>query len=480
MEVNKNNFYQELANILEAISYSDAVCIDLEMSGISTSTGEEKVKMSLGDVYAKAKAAAEAFTILQLGITCVSWDDQVSGYETTTYNIPLAPSIVGDDQVSKELANKMERQVTFSSQTINFLLTNHFDLDQVFERGVPYLSGAELGQLRMSRWVTDREVAYEDRINIQHLPMETQNFCRSIQHNIQEDITAKMFGEKRPKTLTLASPYGGRFSSLQKRLVNQVIDSHFCHHRASSKNGSMSMEVYPIDPRVDKNNGRILALRSQALMKLTGFGFVWNAIIGASFANKIDAEVIVGQDPEAIIALRQRLLACEARLRRKRPIIVGHNMLHDVCFLFQTFQGDLPATVREFQELVRSKLVTIVDTKYLFTRGDHEMMPDQSLEECFNVVRNEQGVSIRPKSDAFGYKTAMPHQAGYDSESLRLVALLLHFSPLLQPNHTNAHQLSIFNRLHDRYCLSQESLPTLQDPAGNGSHPSRGRPRGRS
>lgn len=417
MEVNRKNFFLEMADIMEAISSSHAVCIDLEMSGISTNTqGEDKVKMTLGDAYKKAKEAAEVFTILQVGITCVSWDEQAKEYVTRTYNIPLAPHLVGDDQVSNELARKVERHVRFSSQSISFLLANNFSLDSVFEQGVPYLSVAEVGQSRLGIWTRDMDLTYQDQINIRELPEETQNFCRVIQTKIQEWIIARKFGEDRAKTLVLTSPYGGRFSRIQKRLIHQIVDTNFFENRVHSKQGSMCMEVSLANTKAEKNNGRILTQRSQALMKLTGFRFIWDALSGEPFASSIDPEAIVGQDSNAIIALRARLLACEAKLHRRRPIVVAHNALHDLCFLFQTFNGKLPATVREFQELVRSKLGKLVDTKYLFTRGDHEMMPDRNLEECFHAVQGEKGLSIRAESDKYGYKKAMPHQAGYDSK----------------------------------------------------------------
>lgn len=417
MEVNRKNFFQEMVDIMKAVSSSHAVCIDLEMSGISTNPqGEDKVKMTLSDAYKKAKEAAEAFSILQVGLTCVFWDGETREYITKTYNIPLAPHIVGDDQISNELARKVERQVNFSSQTINFLLASNFSFASVFEQGVPYLSVAEARQSQLSIWVTDKDLAFEDQINIRELPEETQNFCRAIQSKIQEWIIARKFGEDRGKTLVLTSPYGGRFSRFQKRLVYQIVATNFFENRVHSKQGSMSMEVSLANTKAEKNNDRILALRSQALMKLTGFRFIWDALTGQSFANAIAPETIVGQDPHAIIVLRKCLVACEARLRRKRPIIVAHNALYDLCFLFKTFDGKLPATVLEFKELVRGKLVNLVDTKYLFTRGDHEMMPDRSLEECFHAVRGENGLSIRVESDKYGYKQAIPHQAGYDSE----------------------------------------------------------------
>lgn len=373
MDVDRRNFYHELVGIIEAISSCDALCIDLEMSGISTKVDEDRFNMNMVQVYAKAKEAAEAFTILQIGLTCASWDKEAHEYVTKTFNIPLAPSIVGDDLFSMELAGKIERQICFSSQTITFLQANNFDLTQVLMLGVPYLSVAETGQPVVTRWVKNKSSDYQDHINILELKKETQNFCRLIRAKIQDWVTAKMFGEERSDILNLTSPYDGRFSAFQKRLVRQIVETDFFEYQVCNKHGSMSMEVSRSNSKEDKKNGRIMSLRSQALTKLTGFRHVWDAITGKNFASKIDPEIIVGEGPERILALRKRLLASETRLHEKRPIIVGHNMLYDLCFLFKTFTGELPGTSKGFQELVRSKLPYIADTKYIFTRGHHEM-----------------------------------------------------------------------------------------------------------
>lgn len=373
MEVDRKKFYHELIGIIEAISSCDALSIDLEMSGISTNMTGNRVQMTLSQVYAKAKEVAEAFTILQVGLKSVSWDKQAQEYVTKTFNILLSPSVTGFDQVSVELARKVERKVGFSFQTINFLQDNEFNFHRVFELGVPYLSIAETGQPTVTKWLKDRGAEYHDRNNIRQLKEETQDFCRLIRSGIQDWITAKIFGEERSQILTLTSPYDGRFNAFQKRLGHQIIETEFFEYRVCSKNGSMSMEVSRINPSEEKKNGRILAWRSQALVKLTGSRYVWDAITGENFANKIDSEIIIGRIPELIISLRERLLASETQLREKRPILIGYNMLYDLCFLFQTFTGTLPDTSKCFQDLIRKKMPYIVDTKYMVTRGHRGM-----------------------------------------------------------------------------------------------------------
>lgn len=70
----------------------------------------------------------------------------------------------------------------------------------------------------------------------------------------------------------------------------------------------------------------MLALCSKVLVKLTCFSFIWDAIMGETFANKIDYGIIVGYDLELIVALRTCLLVIETRLQEKRLIIFERNM----------------------------------------------------------------------------------------------------------------------------------------------------------
>jgi hypothetical protein len=81
MEVDHEHFRKELLPILRSIANADFITIDLEMSGISIrpkfSSGDRSHnvgKPTLEQQYQELKSAAEAFQVLQIGITCVEVD----------------------------------------------------------------------------------------------------------------------------------------------------------------------------------------------------------------------------------------------------------------------------------------------------------------------------------------------------------------------------------------------------------------------
>lgn len=76
MEVDKNNFNAHLLPILRSIANADFVAIDLEMSGIATSSKQEN-KPNLQEVYEDVKGAAEKYQVLQVGITCIEKDAEL-------------------------------------------------------------------------------------------------------------------------------------------------------------------------------------------------------------------------------------------------------------------------------------------------------------------------------------------------------------------------------------------------------------------
>lgn len=55
----------------------------------------------------------------------------------------------------------------------------------------------------------------------------------------------------------------------------------------------------------------------------------------------------------------------EMSLRVSRPVLIGHNMLFDLCFLYNTFIGPLPNTWSAFRREIQVLFPRITDTKAL-------------------------------------------------------------------------------------------------------------------
>lgn len=115
---------------LKRISTSYAVAFDLELSGIPERKRRARVQ-TLQERYAEVKEAAEKYHILQLGITLIEEDQDAEKYVLRTYNYNLTP--IADEVFG------LDRDFTYSSGAVQFLLRNNYRMESPFFLGIPYL-----------------------------------------------------------------------------------------------------------------------------------------------------------------------------------------------------------------------------------------------------------------------------------------------------------------------------------------------------
>jgi poly(A)-specific ribonuclease len=82
MDINRFNFWHTLPAVLEAISLSDYVAFDLEMTGVTGHSSNKTPAYTKATAYRLAVEAATTFQILQIGLTCLSYDDKQKGLYT--------------------------------------------------------------------------------------------------------------------------------------------------------------------------------------------------------------------------------------------------------------------------------------------------------------------------------------------------------------------------------------------------------------
>lgn len=76
MDVPRQNFYNTLPYMLSLVQNARFVVIDLEMSGITLYNTEPGApSISPQEAYIQAKKAAELFTIVEVGLTFIRYDE---------------------------------------------------------------------------------------------------------------------------------------------------------------------------------------------------------------------------------------------------------------------------------------------------------------------------------------------------------------------------------------------------------------------
>lgn len=420
MEIDRSNFWEKLPTILETISEAQHVAVDLEMSGIHIDKSQQTplpAKPTLQEMYGNARMAAETYTILQFGFTCISWDANKESYVTKTFNVPLHPGSVFDrtlagdrKRASQQLLNVVDRCFRLSTNTLRFLEDADFSIPDVFQKGVPFLSEGEVLQQEIVDFI-DGKRQTENLINVDELSARSKDFRNDVEEKIISwEKKPRLGGRQEPLQIDCAN--GPRFNSLEKRLVHELLQGQRPHLQAVAQDKGKNMLIN--DPSEYKS-GLERYEREDAVRRQIGARLLWDAICGQPFADNVDHRRIAGDNLGKATMLRATLQGYERRLQSNRPVVIGHNILMDLCFLQRHFVGPLPASLHEFRALTRGRMPRVVDTKYLFSRGGDEMSPDHSLKECFKTMGKEKLPAVAP-DPSHRYFKPRDHEAGWDSK----------------------------------------------------------------
>jgi poly(A)-specific ribonuclease len=440
MDVDKIAFPPRLLEILEALAECHFASIDFEFSGVSSKPAGRS-KQTLQERYAETAEAASKYQILQVGLTCAKWDDKKSAYVLKPYNIPICATF--DEDLD------LERQFSFQSSAVEFLLKNNFAFNVSFEDGVPYLSREEEEQAK--RKFKDRSKKEYDDIEVSDSDVLTQQFLDKVRGEIGEwqkksreegvEIVSLATRSQMHKVLTILKmsrtahwkekqETGGDLTGFDKRLIHQLIRNEF--PELVSIGRRQSIFIKPMDEE------RELQVRKEKYKRFkkkiyaqTGFRWVIEAMAKGSLA-KIDLMWFT-RDPKTGAARYYEPDAYEARyhrvvdkLKRKSPVLVGHNCFTDLIYLYATFIGKLPDKVTEFQERIHDLFPCVVDTKYMFTHNCGNMNPASSLDSIEEGLRIQQIPKTKTHKAHGKYATDdMYHEAGYDSLLTAKVAILL-------------------------------------------------------
>ena len=136
--------------------------------------------------------------------------------------------------------------------------------------------------------------------------------------------------------------------------------------------------------------------------------------MGGDFASGI--EMARRTDNETTDKDNDSLKSAEQKLKHRRPVLVGHNMFLDLCFLYATFFAPLPETLDLFRGKISELFPRVVDTKYIVTLNEHDMMPAMNLEDLYKKAESDGCSGIFSIFNPNGMKAHTgKHHAGHDS-----------------------------------------------------------------
>ncbi|KAL2064443.1 hypothetical protein VTL71DRAFT_4937 [Oculimacula yallundae] len=418
MDVDQAQFRRQLLPILKHIANASFVTFDLEMSGISTrpkfSAGDrshDAGKPTLQQQYDDMRSAAETYQVLQFGITCVEEDRDKEFYLARPYNFNVNPlSAEGVDL-------RLDRNFTFSTSACDFLKKNGFDFGKVFRDGVPYLSRDEEDERREEHAQRANKNASIPDIIVGPEDLTTIEFSRVARKTIKD-----WSDDPNPESdYVNVGSEAGALNGFQRRLVHQMVRNEFPKLRTFPRMDGYFMQIERLDVKKEEEFQKRKDSRFNSLIaKQKGLRWIFEALSGGELSD-IDPEWFhnpsASDSEEQWLKVQREFAQVTQALRKKKHIIVGHNLFADLAFLFRTFIGHLPVNVKHFQEDIHALFPYVIDTKFIATYGADAMNPRSNLKELLAPFRKTHVplVLLHQSHTAYGAEFGKEHEAGFDS-----------------------------------------------------------------
>ncbi|KAI7902881.1 ribonuclease H-like domain-containing protein [Cokeromyces recurvatus] len=384
MEISRQQFIQKLPTIEKAISECDFLAVDTELSGLHRPPTSIRL-YSMEDRYKEYKEATERFLIIQFGLCTFTWDEPTGRYIAKPFNFYIFPTSMTGQVTTNRL-------FMTQAQAFDFLTKQSFDFNKWVYQGIPYLTIEE-----EKEFVSEASKKLNE--NIPDIPIDEQElkFVEEAREKIQEWI--KTWNGKPVETTT-------------KTVKAEDIDGV----NITTKNAYQRRLLYQ---EVRKFDG-LTAIGLQGFIRVVRLSKKQQEDRLKEKKEKFE------KDCEIAIGFRKVI----DMISKSRKLVIGHNMLLDICHIIGQFVQPLPDTLLEFKTLAHKLFPKMIDTKYICIS-----MPEfQSIfgtGTALETVRFETSKSMfkNPHIDmhpAFPrYLTDMAHEAGCDAYMTGFVFLKL-------------------------------------------------------
>ncbi|KAK6439834.1 hypothetical protein LTR95_003952 [Oleoguttula sp. CCFEE 5521] len=430
MDVNKTSFYPLILDILADISESHFVAFDLELSGVpvkQTGTKRRIGRATLQERYTEVKEAAGKYTILQIGLTCVTEDVETGKYVCKPYNFELTP-LIGVPGLD------LERDFSFSSSAVEFLNRVGYDFSKPFSIGVPYLAPDEARQARESHANRQDKSAIAD-MQLKSTDTEALALVQRVRNEINHWLSDE--SPEADSYLNLTSVATGavgedapEMSRFEKRICHQIVRAEYPRLVTVSRRGCVQVVHFDAD-----REARILAERKAELKerigRQKGFSWIIESLLGVNISNfNLRLCATDRESGEAVYAdmdvYNAHFHRADFKLRDRPRVMVGHNCFLDLVYIYRTFIGPLPDSVDEFSKLMHKHWPLIVDTKYMATHNCGDINPASSLEEIATQLEHSE-IHIDELDPLHSkYRDVQVfHEAGFDSWLTAQIAIRL-------------------------------------------------------
>ncbi|KAK9508626.1 hypothetical protein O3M35_006146 [Rhynocoris fuscipes] len=337
MDVTNSNFKELLPEIKDAINSASFICVDGEFTGLSN--GDNVTCFDTpAEYYAKIRSGALDFLFVQFGLSAFKKEESGKRYSNKTYNFYLFPR-----QINR---HARDRRFLCQASSLAFLAEHDFDFNKLFKEGIPYMTQSDEDHFRevmaeKQKWKEANANASNNKIPV---PSKFQATVNQAVNSIKE-LLEPHFKKNEVKV--------EKCSGFVRKLVYQAMDDEI-------KSSKLTLET---------QNGVLVARKGISKEQLEKEK--------QEKANKEEEEIEDAVGFSKVVRL----------LSQSGKLIIGHNMLLDICHIVHTFLDPLPKNYQEFKEMVHTLFPNLVDTKYMCSEQPlSDLVPSSVLEHFLNSV----------------------------------------------------------------------------------------------
>ncbi|XP_065830778.1 poly(A)-specific ribonuclease PNLDC1-like [Oscarella lobularis] len=373
-EVTRDNFDELLPQIKNDIDKSIFVAVDAEFSGmVAKDLDYLPLTEDAAARYRRVRENIQLFTLTQFGLSTFVYDRSTNSFQAHSYNFYLFPSQCGN----------YDPRIMFQSSSVTFLQRLDFDFNKVIFEGIPFLNSEQEESLRRQKFKRSFQDIHEVKKRLQRLIRWLSEAIEgsTLELGPLDNVCHEIFKQE-----------------IKKKLPEAVVDSEIII-------------------------GRQIVTCLKAVPKATSMVFDVSVSRGDTEHDEdLEMEEIdwTGLVDEALGFTKVFRHLCES----KKPI-VGHNLLHDLMFLYEKFHAPLPERYEDYKREIHRILPSVYDTKLLYRELKKNlsrslMVQFSSLDELYYGLKSKSARFLAPKighADNFSRynDTGCLHEAGYDA-----------------------------------------------------------------
>ncbi|XP_076764072.1 poly(A)-specific ribonuclease PARN [Xylocopa sonorina] len=365
MEVTSANFQEVLAELDDVLKNATFLAIDGEFTGLNIGP-DIGIYDTPPQMYSKLREKSMDFLLIQFGLSVFTFNTETEKYNQRSYNFYVFPR-----PVSRAAP---DCRFMCQSSSISFLANQGFDFNKLFKLGIPYLTAEE--ERLMAKRLSERRKARDDE---EILPIsetdkpQIEDICKRINEFVDSEAEEVLID---------------KCNAFIRRLVYQEVKRRWPNK-------------LKVENRIG-NFGCVLAVQRLGTKEEEK----------QKEAEKVERDLMEVEQANGLSTLMQKIV-------KARKLIVGHNMLLDICHIFHQFFDELPKQYEDFKSLVNQLFPRVLDTKLIcHSQQFKESVPSSNLNLLLETVSKPpfEIPEVEP-IDGRSYSTFTKkcHEAGYDA-----------------------------------------------------------------